>query len=94
MQRVISDDDLPSLVSQGEEVLDSSDEILSDQESSRNRLYYSMRRLVHAIATQRALVLVLDDLHWAPKGSCEFIHTCDIFYSMHLYSLFALLGPS
>ncbi|KAL3800186.1 hypothetical protein HJC23_001107 [Cyclotella cryptica] len=75
MQRVISEDDLEALAeeSDGEEQ-NTFNEILSDTESSRNRLHYSFRRLVHAISSfGRPLLLVFDDLQWASQESLDLI---------------------
>jgi predicted ATPase len=73
MQRVISDDDLTDLAKDSDAAEQNQfDEILSDLESSRNRLHYSIRRLVHAISSLgRPLLFVLDDLQWAGRASCE-----------------------
>eukprot|EP00804_Cyclotella_cryptica_P017040 CCRYP_003283-RA/>CCRYP_003283-RA protein AED:0.04 eAED:0.04 QI:319/0.66/0.5/1/1/0.75/4/0/1292 len=75
MQRVISDDDLTSLNKESDFTEQNQfDEILSDPESSRNRLHYSIRRLVHAISSLgRPLLLVFDDLHWADRASLDLI---------------------
>ena len=73
MQRVISDDNLTELAQDRDAAEQNHfDEILSDPESSRNRLHYSIRGLVHAISSLgRPLLFVLDDLQWAGRASCE-----------------------
>ncbi|KAL3805697.1 hypothetical protein HJC23_005941 [Cyclotella cryptica] len=75
MQRVISDDDLTALNKESDSTeRNQFDEILSDPESSRNRLHYSVRRLVHAISSLgRPLLLVFDDLQWAGRASLDLL---------------------
>ncbi|KAL3804823.1 hypothetical protein HJC23_006595 [Cyclotella cryptica] len=74
MQRVISDDNLSSLTEEHFVEHNHFDEILSDPESSRNRLHYSIRRLVHAISSLgRPLLLVFDDLQWAGRASLDLL---------------------
>eukprot|EP00804_Cyclotella_cryptica_P013312 CCRYP_019809-RB/>CCRYP_019809-RB protein AED:0.02 eAED:0.02 QI:131/1/1/1/1/0.66/3/1425/983 len=72
MSRVVSNDDLKSLKEDSAE--DKNLEIHSDPESSRNRLHYSIRRLVHAISSfGRPLLFVFDDLQWAGRASLDLL---------------------
>ena len=71
--RVVSDVDLTSSAGENTEEPNQADEIFSDPESSRNRLHYSMCRLVYAILSLgRPLLFVLDDLQLGAFTSCEF----------------------
>eukprot|EP00804_Cyclotella_cryptica_P017123 CCRYP_003359-RC/>CCRYP_003359-RC protein AED:0.02 eAED:0.02 QI:257/1/1/1/0.75/0.6/5/685/1333 len=83
MQRVVSDDDLTAHYKESDATEQNQfDEILSDSESSRNRLHYSISRLVHAISSLGIpLLLVFDDLQWAGQDSLDLITSMMVEWS-------------
>ncbi|MEM4309081.1 MAG: tetratricopeptide repeat protein [Thermoplasmata archaeon] len=45
-----------------------------DMQSSRMRMFEIVSRLLHSIASERPLILFLEDLHWADKSTWNLIH--------------------
>lgn len=45
-----------------------------DMQSSRMRMFEIVSRLIHSIASERPLVLFVEDLHWADKSTWNLIH--------------------
>ena len=43
----------------------------------RNRLFEATFHLLHAIAQQRPLLLILEDVHWSTEGTLDLIHYLD-----------------
>ena len=45
-----------------------------DNEQLRTRVFLTVRRVLSKVASEKPLVLVLDDLHWADEGSLDLIN--------------------